>query len=329
MTQMKTTQSYADQYLQRHSAPQSWDDDASPYGDWYLDRLSQDDAGQTVTGDWDTDEPVAAAAQEDFDTASRFAPQTENGAAPEADAPPPPGSERSELADAPPMPLHPRAAPVQLSARARSQMNANQRELALIEGNMLAASDTDVKAVYVTSSFQGEGKTTSALSAAYGLAAVNQARVLLIDGNRMRPRLHGFFGGPVQPGWSDALTGEASLEDILHESDVPGLHFMAAGQPYDAIPEMRAETARQIGLLKTHYDFVIMDGASVLASSDATRLSPQFDGVMMVIACERTKWEVVQSAIEKIEGSGAKVLGAALNQRRYYIPGRVYKWLSR
>jgi len=53
-------------------------------------------------------------------------------------------------------------------------------------------------------------------------------------------------------------------------------------------------------------------------------LASQVDGVLLVVACERTKWQVLETAQQRLVGSGGKVLGVILNRRKHYIPRFLY-----
>ena len=76
--------------------------------------------------------------------------------------------------------------------------------------------------------------------------------------------------------------------------------------------------------LKKDFDYVIVDGQSVSGSSDVSIISKYFDGVVFVVECEKTRWEVLQQSKEKIKGVGGKILGVVLNKRVYYITQKVY-----
>lgn len=255
------------------------------------------------------------------------------------------GSEAAaaEPAREPVSPGHPPIAPGQapvagapaasLSPATYRQLDQNADQLSLIEGNLVSAAQTEVSTVYVTSCFRGEGKTTAALSTAYGLSAISQARVLLVDGGNTSARLHSMLAIQPYPGLTEAIEGRVQLSDALHPvTGLPGLHVLTCGAVSHAIlsEAQRVERIKAfLDTVKPHYDFIVVDGSSTFASSDPTRLASCFDGVMFVVACERTKWEVVQGAVEKIRSGGGRVLGGVLNRRRFYIPRIVYQWISR
>ena len=225
----------------------------------------------------------------------------------------------------PKSPLEARAPQVGLNAKAERQLNANSRELSMIEGNLGRA-----KTLFVTSCFDGEGKTTAALNASFGLVVGGAERVLLIDSNLVKSRMHEMFSTTAGPGLSDVLVGKVAIEDTLHPTNYKGLEFMSAGTAQNElgsnIPPARMSAF--LDIIKNAYDYVVIDGTSIFNSSGPTRMASLFDGLILVAACEQTKWEVVQSAEDKIRNSGGNILGVVLNKRKFYIPKKIYQWLS-
>jgi Mrp family chromosome partitioning ATPase len=70
-------------------------------------------------------------------------------------------------------------------------------------------------------------------------------------------------------------------------------------------------------------DWVLFDAPPVNHFDEGLALSGMVDGVVMVIQAEKTRWEVAQSAKQRLEDSGGRILGVVLNKRKFYIP----KWL--
>ena len=76
--------------------------------------------------------------------------------------------------------------------------------------------------------------------------------------------------------------------------------------------------------LRSRFDYVFFDTGPVLNSSDVALMARHFDGVIVVVECERTKWEVLELAKAKIVNVNGKILGVVLNKRQYYIPAGLY-----
>ncbi|AGW13736.1 CpsD/CapB family tyrosine-protein kinase [Megalodesulfovibrio gigas] len=207
----------------------------------------------------------------------------------------------------------------------KAKLVKNTREMALAEGNLLSAGK-GARSLFVTSSFKGEGKTTAALSLAYGLTINGSATVLLVDGNPTAPLLHQLFQVETAPGFTEFLQGGVQLADLIRGTDVRNLAVMPFGSSGLEISHILKANLLQERLtqLQEHFDYIIMDGGPVMSSSEVNVLAGQFDGVVLVVECEKTKWEVVQSAVERLRLVNGKVLGVVLNKRRYYIPAALY-----
>jgi Mrp family chromosome partitioning ATPase len=339
--------SYADQYLGRGTEGHAAETD--PYGTWYAERLrrtggfTQREAPHRPAAAQSAEAPADAAAPAGEPVADRSAAWVDSreaeagGAEPAGPAPAEPSVAAPSLDDpaaeaAPPAP-EPRAPAAAFAPAVLRQLEQNHGQLSLVEGNLVAAAQSEVCTIYVTSCFRGEGKTTAALSTAYGLCAISQARVLLVDAGNSAARLHAMLALAPYPGLNEVIEGRVDLSDALHPtSGFPGLHVLTCG----AVDHAGLSEARRVARIKAflarvrpHYDFVVVDGGSALASSDPARLAACFDGVVFVVACERTKWEVLQGAVEKVRQGGGQVLGGVLNRRRFYVPRLIYQWISR
>lgn len=216
-----------------------------------------------------------------------------------------------------------------LSAKAEKQLQANLSELALVEGNILAKKRS-TQTIYMTSCFPGEGKTTAAVTTAYALAMLSGKSVALIDGQTAHPSIHRMFNVPVSPGLNDVIVSHASLSQVIIPTSYETLHIIPAGTSSKRKPNTFMDTFQSIlQELRTHFDFVIYDGASILHASELSAVANIFDGVVLIVECERTKWEVVHMAEEKILNAQGTILGVILNKRKYYIPRMIYRLMSR
>lgn len=214
-----------------------------------------------------------------------------------------------------------------LDSRLKSLVVSNIKELSSVEGNLLSvAKGKDVKTLLVTSSNTSEGKTVSSVSMAYALATQANARVLLIDGNLHSPAIHGLFGVEPAPGLTDLLSLTADLSQATRDTEFERVVVMPSGTDVaNKLEILESEEFRnKLTSLKQDFDYIIVDGHSVFGSSDPTHIGSYFDGIVFVIECEKTKWEVVQAAQERITNAGGRILGVILNKRRYHIPERIY-----
>jgi tyrosine-protein kinase Etk/Wzc len=171
-----------------------------------------------------------------------------------------------------------------------------------------------VHTLAVTSATPGEGKTTTAANLAVVYAQQGQ-RVLLIDADLRRPRLHMVFGGPRTPGLSTLLNSGHGTDAGIRPTSVKNLWLMPAGgeitNPAEMVgkPGMRAVLAK----LRTHFDLVIVDCPPVLVAPDAALLGRIVDGVVLVVRAGQAPRDAVQQAHQQLARGGARVLGAVLN----------------
>lgn len=199
------------------------------------------------------------------------------------------------------------------------------RELAQVQGNLFS-SDKQVRLLYVGSNFPGEGKTTAAISMAFGLSQKALKGVLLIDGNTDRPKLHQHFATSQEPGLINVLQGKVGFNEVLRPTVWPKLTVMTHGtqeREFNSV-KWKKELKDLLDHCREQYDFVVYDGHAILSSPDAPFTANLFDGVILVVECEKTKLEVVNMTREKIEKVGSHILGLVMNRRKYYIPRFLY-----
>lgn len=204
--------------------------------------------------------------------------------------------------------------------------------LRTIRTNVLFSSTADGgQSLVVTSSGPGEGKTVVASNLAMALAQTGH-RVLLVDADMRRPRVHEVFSERQEPGLSNVLVGDTKTADAVRSTSCDTLWILPAGH----IPPNPAELlgskrfADFLTTLKEHFAWVVVDSPPIMAVTDAAIVAHVADGVLFVVGAEMTSKRVAQRAVEQLEMSQAKFLGAVLNRvdlehnayyySRYYRP---------
>ena len=217
-----------------------------------------------------------------------------------------------------------------LSNSAERQLAASYQHLSTVKGDIVSLKK-DAKTIYITSCFDAEGKTTAAIHTAFALSAFGGSNVLLIDGNIESPQIHRMFSMELSPGLIDIFHSNVSFENVLAPTQYKGLSIITAGSlpPDTLLPFTKHGFKTTLAEMRSQFDYIIFDGNSILTSSEAATVVFDFDAVILVVACEQTKWEVIQMVQEKIEKAGADVLGVILNKRRFYIPDGIYRRLSK
>jgi capsular exopolysaccharide synthesis family protein len=187
--------------------------------------------------------------------------------------------------------------------------------LRAIRTNLLFMSpDRPLRTILVTSSGPQEGKTTTATSLAITMAGSGN-RVLLVDADMRRPRVHKVFGIPNGGGLSSLVLGDGRLADAIRETEVPGLYALPCG-PVPPNPAELLHTAafrKLLAEMAQGFDRVIVDSPPVGVVADAVVMSTHVDGTVVVVKAGRTSREVARKGIRQLRDVNANVLGAVLN----------------
>ena len=197
-----------------------------------------------------------------------------------------------------------------------------------VRTNVLFSSAEDgLKALVITSAGPSEGKSLIAANLSISLAQAGQ-RVLLIDADMRRPRVHEIFDVPQEPGLSDLLTANAKSVDAIRKSETAGLWLLSSGY----IPPNPAEllgSRRFIQLIKSlqnHFDWAIVDTPPVLAVADSMIAANEASGVVFVVGADKTTRQAARAAIEQLDSARSHLVGAvlnnaAINRHPYYYQG--------
>lgn len=184
-----------------------------------------------------------------------------------------------------------------------------------IRTNLLFMSpDKPFRRMVVTSSGPQEGKSTTAINLGIAMAQSGQ-RVLIVDTDMRRPRLHKAFGVANELGVSSLVVAEGKLDDAVKTTEVPGLYLLPCG-PIPPNPAELLHTKAFSELLETlssKFDRVILDSPPVGAVADAVVLATQADGVVLVLKSGRTHREVARRTVRALNDVKAKLFGAVLN----------------
>ena len=171
-----------------------------------------------------------------------------------------------------------------------------------------------LKTIMITSTGPREGKTLTTVNLGTALANAGY-KVLLIDADLRRPKLHRVFGVDRTKGLSALLAGNLTLDEAVSETEVNNLSLMPSG-PVPPNPSEILGSALMKELLKyirEHYDIVILDAAPILGMTDAVVLSTKIDGTLIVIKTEEATRKALKVAVAQLNQVGAKVCGAILN----------------
>jgi non-specific protein-tyrosine kinase len=170
-------------------------------------------------------------------------------------------------------------------------------------------------AVVLSSAEPGEGKTTTVANLAVVMAQTGK-RVILVDTDLRRPTLHQMFRLPAEPGLTDLFLNNQTLDQVIRETTVPGLHLLACGKlpPNPAELLASAWMDRLILALKERYDIVLFDSPPILPVTDAVLLASKTKHLLWVISAGKTRTDALRRAREALAQVDAKVVGIVLNR---------------
>ena len=177
--------------------------------------------------------------------------------------------------------------------------------------------------IVITSANLGEGKTTVASNLALALAEIGGSaliqRILLIDGDLRRPRLHEIFGVPNTWGLSDLLEGKTSTsgcDGTVFKTAFKNLNLLPSGSPTVNSAAL-LYSPRALALLdrmRAEFDTVIIDTPPMLNIPDARILGRLADGVILVVRSAETMGYVAAVAKQRLAEDGTRIIGTILNQ---------------
>jgi polysaccharide biosynthesis transport protein len=170
--------------------------------------------------------------------------------------------------------------------------------------------------ILVTSANAGEGKTTTAVNLALTLAQ-QQSEVLLIDCDLRKPGIARALNLPGENGLTMALAGRGNVRTSLQQfTPLPNLWTLTSG-PVPPNPSELLSSSKMVEILRElreRFAHIILDSPPVLLVTDATILSRQVDGVILVVESGIAPRNAVVRACRRLQGAGAKMLGVVLNK---------------
>jgi capsular exopolysaccharide synthesis family protein len=180
---------------------------------------------------------------------------------------------------------------------------------------LLLSSAEELKAVAITSAGSGEGKTATSTNLAIVMAQLGR-RILLIDGDLRKPRLHEVFRVSNRAGLVNVLAGGEDPSTSIAPSGISGLHVLPSG-PIPPNPSELLASERMAELLKrarSRFDFVLIDTPPVLAVTDATVIGAITDGVILCLRAGKVLREDAKACRDRLALADVKVLGSVLNR---------------
>ncbi len=176
------------------------------------------------------------------------------------------------------------------------------------------------KIIVVTSSAPNEGKTTTTVNLAVTISQAGQ-KVLLIDGDLRKPKIHHYFSAPNSPGLTNYLGEKASgkrtadIFSIIHPTEYEDLSILCSG----SIPPNPAELLGSelmsdfLHDVSSDFDYIIIDTPPVNVVSDSLPLIRESDGVVLIVRSNKSTHPELQKTLSALEFIDAKILGFVVN----------------
>lgn len=184
------------------------------------------------------------------------------------------------------------------------------------------AAERPVRTIAVTSAMPNEGKTTAALNLALVSSMALDRRVLLVDCDLRRPKLHIALGLRPEVGLAEILGGEADAARAIVRVEGTNLHVLPVRTTPSNPSELLASDRMRalVEELARSWDQVIFDLPPTLALPDAKTVSELTDGLVFVVRANQTPRDDVSAALDVLDRR--RVLGLVMNgveseQRRY------------
>ncbi|MFA5074098.1 MAG: XrtA-associated tyrosine autokinase [Nitrospirota bacterium] len=175
--------------------------------------------------------------------------------------------------------------------------------------------------IMITSSFDGEGKSITALNLAVALAQDIDHTVLLVDADLRRPSIHTYLGITPKHGLSEYLQSRVQLQDILIQTGIGKLVLLPAGTPPKNPSELIASRKMRDLIVDLKYRYrdryVLFDSPPLLTAADGIYLKDSIDGALFVIQALRTSEKSAHRALELLKGT--HLFGTVYNNVPEYL----------
>ena len=172
----------------------------------------------------------------------------------------------------------------------------------------------DGKVILLTSSEPGEGKTTASINLAYTFSQTD-AKVIIVDCDLRKPRVHRYLKIDKSIGVSNILCGFNTLDEAIQKNVKGSLDCITVGEiPINSAELLMSEEfGKLIDELKSRYDYVFIDTPPILTVTDAQIIAPMVSGVLVVVKQGVSTYDVLDKTVEMLKTQDVKLLGFLVN----------------
>ncbi|MGD1046133.1 MAG: polysaccharide biosynthesis tyrosine autokinase [Bacteroidota bacterium] len=174
--------------------------------------------------------------------------------------------------------------------------------------------DTPLRCIVITSVNPEEGKTTTIANLAISFSQADK-KVLLIDADMRRSKIHTVFGLKNSVGLTEHLFGRASADEVIQKDVLPNLDIITCGIIPPNPSEILGSTKMKefIVEMKQRYNIILCDSPPLLVVTDAAVLATETDGVLLVASAGSTRANGLEQVMEFLSTINVKILGVVLN----------------
>lgn len=203
---------------------------------------------------------------------------------------------------------------------------------------LLSSLGPTTRTILVSSSLPVEGKTTTAINFAFSLAQTG-AKVLLVDADLRRPRIHSVFGVENKHGLSEILSNDLAEKEIMEAvvaHTQSGLFIVTSGSTPAKPTELIGsdQMRRFIKTMQGSFTHIVFDSPPIAPCTDSVVLSSMVDGVLLVVHGGKTSQRIVRRSQQVIQDVGGHIFGVVLNNTNvaadddYYYSHRYTEYYS-
>ena len=170
------------------------------------------------------------------------------------------------------------------------------------------------KVIQVSSPNPADGKTTLAANLAVSIAQSGK-KVLLLDGDCRRPKIHKYFSLDNSTGLSSLITQDAEISDVFQECGVENLQVITSGPHSQNAADMVTSSRFKelIDVVREKFDFVIIDSPPLLSVTDPASIAPRVDAVLLAMRLSKAARHATLRAVGVLDALGSEILGVVVN----------------
>ncbi len=175
--------------------------------------------------------------------------------------------------------------------------------------------DNNMKTILITSATPGEGKTITLLNLAVAMAQ-NDQRVIVIDCDMRKPRIHKILGISNKSGLAEYLMEGNNIDEYINRLYKLNIDVMTSGKiPSNPSELLNSNVMKEmVEFLEKKYDYIFFDSPPVVPVTDAVVMSSYIEGAILVVEFGKVAVDMVKKAKESLESGGVNILGVVLNK---------------